>query len=615
MPRASIRAVQAWLALGTLTLACLAVGFVRDFSLDFHWHVVLGEEILGRREILSTDTLSHTFRGQPMFVSSWLADVLFALAFRAGGLPACYLVRFACVAATTWLLVTEMTRLGLSLGAAAAIALFLLAQVAFHLYLRPEMFALLLFAALLHALGEHQRTLRPRTLGFALAILALWPNVHGSVGIGLAALGFYWAEHAIGRLRSAWSLRQLGALLAFPMLAFLATCASPEGVRAPLAFRILRPTWLAHTTEWLPFDAPQASPLLYVTFTALLVVTVLGRKNLSPWRFLFVLLLTYMAWRFRRFATYGLLAAAPLFAAHAKGIAGRLGLVSTLRPVLAALPFLLGTWDLAWVKRIHRDVGLGPEPGVYPEAACRFVRAERPVGLMFNDYDFGSFLMHCLGRDYPVFIDQRAWSVYSESFYESYFAAGSSPEALRQVADAHDVAWLITGYNPLAQEAAASPSTWRLVYFDDRALIYVRVDRQGNLRLAESHGFRHLDPAGLGDLPAISGPRLAEADAELRRQEASCRSCTRTKLAQAALAIAHGDNVAFTVHIGKLVERDETPEAAFLAGAHAMKQKEYQRAGQFFGRMADLGGDPRVAARLQAWAAQRGRGDGSAREE
>src|SRR5690349_5597083 len=69
----------ATLALIALCLFGVLTGFVREFSGDFHYHVVLGQKTLASHHPYRIDDLSHTMAGKPMFISAWLGDVALAL--------------------------------------------------------------------------------------------------------------------------------------------------------------------------------------------------------------------------------------------------------------------------------------------------------------------------------------------------------------------------------------------------------------------------------------------------------------------------------------------------------------------------------------------------------
>src|SRR5262249_23506600 len=106
------RRLSVGVIVGAVLLLAALTGFVREYSGDFHWHVVLGDWMLAHHRIYRADTFSYTFPGRPMFVQGWLGEVILALAFRAGGYPACFVLRALALVAMVGLLVREMTRRG-----------------------------------------------------------------------------------------------------------------------------------------------------------------------------------------------------------------------------------------------------------------------------------------------------------------------------------------------------------------------------------------------------------------------------------------------------------------------------------------------------------------------
>ncbi|HLC30258.1 MAG TPA: hypothetical protein VJM51_05710, partial [Dehalococcoidia bacterium] len=74
-------------AAAALVCVFFAVSFTWVYPADFWWHLRLGEDILSSGSIPEADGYSFTARGQPFLYQGWLSGVLFALAYRMGGVP------------------------------------------------------------------------------------------------------------------------------------------------------------------------------------------------------------------------------------------------------------------------------------------------------------------------------------------------------------------------------------------------------------------------------------------------------------------------------------------------------------------------------------------------
>ena len=75
------------LAIGAAFEAMLGAGNRLLNDPDTYWHIAAGRWIFAHREIPAGDPFSFTFQGAPWVAHEWLAELLFALAWRAGGWP------------------------------------------------------------------------------------------------------------------------------------------------------------------------------------------------------------------------------------------------------------------------------------------------------------------------------------------------------------------------------------------------------------------------------------------------------------------------------------------------------------------------------------------------
>src|SRR5438045_3539719 len=73
-----------------------------DGDANMHWRV--GEYMLETKQVIRTDVFSHTMPGAPIVTKEWLAEILFALAGRAGGLTGLAVLAAVVIASTFALL-------------------------------------------------------------------------------------------------------------------------------------------------------------------------------------------------------------------------------------------------------------------------------------------------------------------------------------------------------------------------------------------------------------------------------------------------------------------------------------------------------------------------------
>jgi hypothetical protein len=153
------------------------------------WHIKVGEIVLDRG-IPQTDPFSYTFEGAPWVPQQWGAEVLMALAHRAGGLDFLLLGFTAGLALLYTLLFRRCVQGGMGPMLAAVVVGGVLFVGAFHYYIRPHMFTIALLAWTMACVIDFERG---RATAWRLAgqipLYVLWTNLHGGVLGGTMTLG------------------------------------------------------------------------------------------------------------------------------------------------------------------------------------------------------------------------------------------------------------------------------------------------------------------------------------------------------------------------------------------------------------------------------------------
>ena len=177
-----------WLLAG---LAFLPVVVLRAGDLaesDTFWQVRTGEFILDHASIPAVDPFSWTAHGVPWQMNSWGFNVVLALAYRAGGLPAvavlCGAVVFA-IAALTLLLARRLGAAPFPAGVLLVAASPLLIE---WLSARPQLVDYVAVLCLCLLLRRAASGTRGSGAYSPIAVLAvLWVNLHAGVllGVGL----------------------------------------------------------------------------------------------------------------------------------------------------------------------------------------------------------------------------------------------------------------------------------------------------------------------------------------------------------------------------------------------------------------------------------------------
>jgi hypothetical protein len=379
-------------------------------------------------------------------------------------------------------------------------------------------------------------------------------------GGGIAGAG---AGSAVPRRGEAVRLGLLAAALVVVSLV------NPYGARLlRFPFRLMGSTFMGEIQEWRPpFDSAFAGSYVARYYVAWILIgsgVILGvlagahRRRAAPrgWAFgllLFGSLLALSLRMNRAVSDFGL-ATFPALAGGLTWLArdrlGRLERSSVRRLVgLATITALL---ILGAVIALHgypyRPGGVRPFGfgiiGNTPVAAADYLEANGVRGNVFNSYETGPYLIYRLYPAIRVAMDSRN-DVYGENLYGEYELALRDREILGALLGRIDAAAVVLGWMggtpPPAARLLRTVGSWRPVYFDDAAIVYMRSDG-GWPGLVARDGYTILDPADYrpgGLRREDAGRALAEADRAVRSGRGS--SIARVMRIDALMALGRRD--------------------------------------------------------------------------
>ena len=239
------------------------------------WLAFVDGRLIAHDGLPHTDTLTLWTLGRHWIDQQWAAHLVLYEAVARGGLRAAIVLGIGCVTAALGVAAYAARRLGASPGSVAlgisvpVLATPWLAQV------RSQSFALVPFVAVYALLAADSRRPGRRVL-FALPILAVWANFHGSVSLGAGLTALY----GLSLLRApAARLRGLVLLVGAP----LCVLASPYGLGLVSYYRLmlLRPPLAHYVPEWQPPGVQGATMLFFAS--ALVAVGLWGahRRTLT----------------------------------------------------------------------------------------------------------------------------------------------------------------------------------------------------------------------------------------------------------------------------------------------------------------------------------------------
>jgi hypothetical protein len=444
---------------------------------DPYWHIAAGRWIIAHGAVPHQDVFSSSMAGAPWVPHEWLSEVIMAATYDQLGWAG-LVVGTAIVFAATLAFLVALLRRYFPPSAALVATLGAFGLCAAHLHARPHVFGLLLLVLWLGVLVRARHEERAPAPAFAL-LMVLWANLHGGfvVGLVLAALlageALFEAPDRPSLLRAArgWGL--------FGGLALLAAVATPSGLSGLLlTFDFMRmPFALSTINEWKSPDFQDLQPLEIWLLLAILGTLSTGVR-LPVTRIAMLLLLLHEALSHRRFAEIlGL--ATPLLLAPALAIRLRATGTARLDRALAAathasrpLGLALAGMAIAVAATAVLRSGISNDSDRFaPSAAVQFAKDHQLTGSVFNDYEFGGYLIF---SGIAPFVDGRA-DMYGDAFLKRAATPSELPALLAQYA----VAWTLLDPRDARVVLLDHLPGWRRLYTDDIAVVHVRSQAAG----------------------------------------------------------------------------------------------------------------------------------------
>lgn len=461
-----VRAALPWLSGAGIYVLVLAVGPRLLNDPDSFTHVAIGRWIVAHATLPVTDPFSFSMHGVHWIAFEWLSEVIYAGAFAAAGWPGVVVAAAAAIALAfallTRFLLRELAPVPVLLTVLAAMVL-----LAPHMLARPHVLTLPIMvtwaAVLVRAMDE-----RRGPPYWALPLLTLWANLHGSVVLAIGLIGPAVLEALLQEDKDDLPhvLRQW---IAFGALAVMAACLTPYGpgpLLMPLTTLGLGRA-LNAIVEWRPQDFGHFSAF---EFLLLLGIFGLSRGVKLPLVRVLVLLglLHFALAQVRNTDLLAMLAplylAAPL-ARQLKTEPDEEAAASGRGIGLAAVIVIAVATVLALMRSVYPDGKMAPRAAI---AAADL----RDAGPVLNDYQFGGYLIFA---GIPIFVDSRG-ELYGGKFILRVYRdlnLVDLPDFLKLLDQYKIRATLLAPRTPAVKLLDRLPD-WQRVYSDGVAVVHKR---------------------------------------------------------------------------------------------------------------------------------------------
>jgi hypothetical protein len=478
---------------GVLILALIVIlTFVPLSQNDFWLQAAVGRIIVQTGDIPRTVLFPFTWaQNNAFYPHEWLPSVGFHLLIDALGYDRLLFVLGGLGLLLLGLSFALAFRLSRSLGAALLFSCMAMAVANYRHFMRPEIFALVLFVLTLHCLTGYQRHRDRRRLLWCLPLAIVWANSHGSFVLGPIVASIFAFGEAIEEVRlnaaTTWTRRvQSGAVAGLPYL-LAALAMTVVSLVNPLGVEVFRFVWAVSSSgvfkagiaEWQPtFSNPfMTSPGFWI-FMGCLAVTlttvVAYRRRLTATDLLLLLaFLLIAATRLRYIVWFGFVAML---------VCSRLVGAGAWRPAWERATLIAST--AAAAIGLAMAVQFGNAYRAYPyftesvdltEPMINFLSKEELKGNVFNSYELGAELIY---RAYPRLrpsMDSRADS-YGEAYFVMQLNFLADEKALSAFTTDFDVRYMLLLWRDfeLLKKMPSLRANWKLHFADHKAVLLVR---------------------------------------------------------------------------------------------------------------------------------------------
>jgi hypothetical protein len=110
---------------------------------------------------------------------------------------------------------------------------------------------------------------------------------------------------------------------------------------------------------------------------------------------------------------------------------------------------------------------------IKPVAAVEFLKKEKISGHMFNNDEFGDYIIYSAYPHYKVYIDGRL-DMYGEKNVKEYRKVVNFEQGWEKILDKYNISWIIYDADSAISRFLFIHKDWKLIYADKVANIFVK---------------------------------------------------------------------------------------------------------------------------------------------
>ncbi len=449
---------------------------------DLWWHLRVGDWIRANHSLPQVGLFSQYGADKPWAAYSWGGEVFVSVFYEKFGLLGVCVLRYSVEVAITFAIFVLLYRLSGRFWASLLLTGFGLWAIYHNLAYRPVLATIFFYTVMLLLILEAQVRRSMRPLYFLLLVFLLWPNFHIQFIYGLFVVALFTAVEIgkgiatrLGTPAEPEAL-PLMRVVAVAIACVLATLVLPYGfTHYKVILELARSKAIySQITELAPLSFRSSAHF----FQLLLVVFgfyALGVKSRDVFRLLLMVIAAVVAFRTTRDSWFVCI---PAMAMIALGLrtstfeqtAAKARMAGKAAGVLAAVVVV--------VFALMRDAGLNEAAlqaevvDFFPVRSADFIRASHLPGPLYNNLNFGGFLLWYL-PEHPVAIDGRS-DVYSDEYYDRYYGVLTGTRDAMQDPDLRNAKTVVLQKGYALTKYLFGDPRFQAVFEDSNSVVFVR---------------------------------------------------------------------------------------------------------------------------------------------
>ena len=478
-------------------------------SVDFWFHLKVGEWIFLNDKVPTNDILSYTASDHPYLDSHWLFQFLIYFVYNLAGLKGLIFLKI-CIFSIPFYCLLKVTEGRKSVFTIVLIIIGVV-LVQERSFLRPEMITFLFSTLYLLILSRYKES-SSKIIYVLPALQVLWTNMHGLFIIGIfivfcSVVGELIAGKIMLRCKcyehTPLEGKHFNKLFLVFLVVIVCTFINPYGINGVaypfLLFSEIGPdahVWMKKIEEVYPTFSYNTNSTILLYYQVFVIFTGFSfflniRKIQIPFIILYTGLL-YISLLANRNISLFVFPASFIAISNARNISERFGIFCNhinrrFKVLLPAAYICLLVFVVLCVKDVVNDVfytkgmstgrfGFGVSAR-FPKGAVKFIKDNKIEGNIFNDNVIGGYLAWSLHPWKKIFIDGR-WEVYGEKFLTKYGDSMKQYNLLRGFLKNYNVKIILLSHESMESYKLIpflyQSKDWKLIYFDSVSSLFVQ---------------------------------------------------------------------------------------------------------------------------------------------